>query len=400
MYPDLLYDTIGLPGGMWIWIGILYALFDYIFNTIMCRLTGGTQRVQRCLGIIRSISKASLQKRTRVRKRKLRAQSITNLFTLLRKQFSIGSQSRLTEFHKDPLSWSWPAIVLLIPIAIYGISRGAIQESMSSLINASIIVTNYQLPWMISMGSYVQVIVWLLSLIISISSFYRYDQQRSKPTWFSKSKTFHLLRILLFDLILAYAVINTLILWLDYAITLYRILSDTTVSYNILYPDQMYGLEPAYKLILGLGFSLILFSLLPIVMILREKTERYSKIYSLLLYGGLVSAAVLISILVYKFDQRLHFIQQTALTEVVQSGNLTITGILHSSNLLSMLARMNYYSIIRDLPGAFPVPPWFQYLFSARLLLLAYEIYLLLSPQAETRTVKETIRRIIQKISD
>lgn len=108
--------------------------------------------------------------------------------------------------------------------------------------------------------------------------------------------------------------------------------------------------------------------------------------YVFLVYGGVITLFLLLSLLVIKFDQRLSHIQQNALnnTQIQINSNLNL-------NDTERIAYLEYFSLILDLPHGFPIPAWFNILLSARSAALFFEVIKITSP-------KSNVTKILQKI--
>lgn len=374
MYSDFFYDylNIGVP-----WIAIVvsfgYASFDYVYNLLMCSVLGGTAQIVR------------YYKNSENRAKKLFAK---DRFYEAKKNYKLGSQKLLKEFYSDKLSWSWPITSLALPILIYGLSRKIAIDGVLSLAKTGIIFDDYNaLPdydWM-------QFFFWGLSLFLSLRTFYRYQKERSKPTWFSRVWFFSFSRVILFNLPLSYMVLSTIYIWLQYSTSLFLILSSDQIQYTTFYPDLMYGLGKIYDTVITMGVSLITLSLLPALMLIRERGEKYNKMYYFLIYGGVIILFVLLSILVMKFDQRLGFIRESALNNIQSKIQTDIPSEIET------ISNIGYFSLISTLPGSFPVPSWFSFLLSARSIALFFEILRIISPSASESNLIKLLQKIFEK---
>lgn len=384
MYADAFYEFINLSGFQWIIAGIVFAIGDYLFNTVMCWLTGGFQGID--------LSQTSTEiKQSGIRRFKV---VIRKLFI----QFIEGGDQRILEFRQDKLSWSWPITVLAIPTIVYGMTRSVVSNTSEKLITLNLFDFNYRIWPFTLFDGWFQYILWLIAFIISMSTFYRYRRQRSTSIWFAKSFIFHLLRTLLFDFMLSYFILNTIVLWLDFSTALYRFLSDDAIIYPILHPDLMYGLKPVYEVVVRVSVILLVSSLLPTLMLIREKKEKYSWMYYPLFVGCLVVVIILGGILIYQFDQRLEANQVNALSEIYDGINtalykLPVTADTH----LQLIAEYQHFSLVSMLPNGFNFPTWFAYVFGARILIIFYEAYLIMVPSDGSKA-SDLIRRILEKL--
>jgi hypothetical protein len=385
MYTDLFFNLIGIYGATWLLIGLAYALFDYLFNTIMCWITGG-------LHAIRSSSLKKITPRSIIRGGKAFQNSLFHLFIA-------GGIQRWNEFKADSLSWAWPITILLIPTALYGLTRTGINNVVISLVKVGIPISAYRLPPYYWFGDNIQYIIWVISFVMAMEAFVRYSRYRTKLTWFSKSAVFHFTRVLLFDFVLSYFIINIFMLWLDFSTSFLRLLSDNSISYDIFNPDLMYGLKPAYDIVIGISFALVVISFLPTIMLIREKQEKYSFIYYYSIYTGLAVIFIFTGILIYYFNQRLQIIQAAALKNIVDGINLNIKTVPPGMNLNQISLGLQYYDLIKSLPNSFPIPFWFENILGFRVLVLIFEFLFLLSPKGEKRSMSEIIKRIIKGAS-
>ncbi len=372
MYSDFFYNYLNtrLP---WIAIAIGYALFDYLYNLLICSILGGITQVKKYYSNPKNQTKTIFAKVH---------------FVALRRNYIIGSRKLLKEFYEDKLSWSWPITSLAIPIIIYGISRKLTTGGVLSLTKNGVNVSSY---FFLPNNDLVQFFFWGLALIISLRTFYRYHKERTKPTWFSKVWLFSFSRTLLFNLPLAYMVLNTVYIWLQYSISLFQILSSDQIQYTIFHPDLMYGLGKVYSTVITMGVSLIILSLLPSFMLIREKEQKYNRMYYFLIYGGIITLFLLLSSLVIKFDQRLGNIQESSLN-IIQR-NLG-SGFYFD---IETIANLEYFSLISKLPSSFPIPGWFSFLLSARSIALFFEVVRIISPSSSKSNLVKFLEKILEK---
>jgi hypothetical protein len=369
MYSDFFYNYLntGLP---WIVIAIGYAVSDYLYNLSMCSILGGITQIKKYYTNLKNQAKTIFDKAHLIE---------------IRKNYKIGSQKLLKEFYKDTLSWSWPITTLAIPTLIYGISRKLTTDGLLSLTKNNINVNAF---FLLPNNEQVQFFFWGTALIISLRTFYRYQKERSKPTWFSKIWLFGFSRVLLFDFPLAYMVLSTIYVWLQYSTSIFQILSSDQLQYTIFHPDLMYGLGKIYSTVITMGVSLIILSLLPSLMLIREKGQKYNKMYYFLVYSGIIALFLLLSFLVIKFDQRIETIQEVALTAIQKNmqNNFYFD--------IKTVANLEYFSLISKLPRGFPVPAWVSFLLSARSIALFFEVLRIISPKAS----KSNLIKLLQKI--
>jgi hypothetical protein len=368
MHPDAFFEifNLGIP---WYLLALAYASVDYAFNLIMCRLCGGI-----------SVASSNFQNAPG------RAIFTREFWRSAKEKFVAGGRELTKDFFADKLSWSWPLTVLAIPTVFFGFSREIIQRSILSLQSIGVTVQEYFLT---SNLSGVQYILWGIAFAISMGTFYRYQRKRSHSTWFSKFWPFNFLRTLFFDFPLAYMALSTVLVWLEFTVAIYKVLSDSTINYQPLYPDLMYGLKATHTTVLGMGIFLTILSFLPTIMLIRERTENYSKMYFVLMYGGILTLFIILGALVLKFDQRLDMIQNMALTSIQAS----LSDPINSADAQSA-ARLEYFSIVANLPGHFPIPSWLNLLLSARSIAFIFELIRIGSPA----TTQSAVLRILEKL--
>ncbi|MCA9934641.1 MAG: hypothetical protein KC415_11990 [Anaerolineales bacterium] len=380
MYADRFFDLIGVRGFAWVGVAVLYALVNYVYDVVMCWITGGVQNLS---------SRFSLRggRRLIIRFRQWIRKELPN--------FETGGRQRWHEFRDDTLSWVWPLTVLAVPTLIYGATRSTLIVSVDNMTKEGInIIGHRQWPFA-QIKDDLQLLVWVLALIPPAITLYRY-QHRSKLTWFARSLFFHASRALLFDMVLAYMVLNTILMWIDFSTALYVTLRDGSVQYPILHPDLQYGLQSAHSAIIVGIFLIFLMSILPTIMLIREKKETYSWTYYGLIYLGILCVAILSSILVFQFNKRLGIIHENALGKIVRDANLSVDTIANTTTNSSTIAALEYLSFVSKLPDGFKIPDWISFLLSARVFLLFYEMYILLSTNEERPSIASVFRKILE----
>jgi hypothetical protein len=394
MYDDFFYQVLGITGFVWIAAGLLYAGADYAYNTLMCALIGG-------IGRLRSLHLGALP--AGGQPLQIRWVILRSSFRDVWNEFWIGAAERHTAFRSDKLSWSWPLTVLFLPTALYGLSRFIVTGAQETLIQAGISLAAHRLPVFFLANDRLQYLIWVAALAFSLDTFYRYARQRKDRTFFSDSTIFNLSRALLFDLFVAYMVMNVVLVWLDFSTAVFSLLRDSQLSYPILHPDMMYGLAAVHKAVLFQAVALLLLSFLPTVMLLREQQQVYSWIYRALFSTSLIIAVLLIASLIWQFDQRLEEIQAGQLAEVQAQLYLdkyaVATGI-SASDAAEIAANLSYYQVVMTLPGSFPTPGWFDSLFSIRILLLLFELPRLFFPKGKISDLIEQGLKALLKMLD
>jgi hypothetical protein len=371
MYPDFFYNylNIGLP---WIAIAIGYASFDYFYNLIMCSILGG----------VIQINKFNINSKNRARKLFTKY-----YFTEIKRNYKIGSRKLLKEFYKDKLSWSWPLTSLALPTLLYGLTRKLAVDGVLSLTTNGINVDNFNL---LPSNIWVQFFLWGFALILSLRTFYRYHKERSKPTWFSRIWFFSFSRVLLFNFPLSYMVLSIIYIWAQYSTSLFLILSSNQIQYTIFHPDLMYGLGKVYNSVVTMGVFLIILSLLPALMLIREKREKYNKMYYILIYGGIITLFFLLSSLIIKFDQRLGNIREFALNSIQTKIQIGIPASIET------ISNLEYFSLISNLPGRFPMPALLSFLLSARSIALFFEIMKIISHSTSNSNLFKLLQKILE----
>ena len=377
MYTDFIYRWIGLTGLWWLLVAGGYALFDYLYNTVMCWLTGGLAGMR--LKPLEGAPSGTWRQRLGA--------------TLGQKAaaFKSGGASQWLEFRKDPISITWPLTILAIPTLLYGLTHTVVDSTVLGTSQAGIDLANYRIPFFTKVDDRIPFILIGIAFLTSVSTFIRYRYQRSQATFFSKSAGFNFSRAMLFDLPLAFMVLSIILVWLDYSTALFWTLSDDQIIYNPLNKDLMYGLEAVYRSVIGLSFALIVLSLLPSVMIIREKEEKYSWMYKAGIYAGIFAVLLLVASLAYRFDQRLGTIKQETLQAELSDIRLDWEG-LDAEQLNGLAARLQYVQYLMALPGHFEFPSWLQFIFSARSTLFVFELLLLVSPAVRERPWMKMIR--------
>jgi hypothetical protein len=366
MNSDIFFEFFNVPGKLWIVLAIAYALIDILYNSSMCWLTGGLSNIQR-KEIIRIFQ---IQKSLKDR--------FTKTLTYMNLHFKSGGLSRWEIFKKDPIAFSWPFTVLAIPTALYGITHSTIINSISELQKSGINLTDFRLMVIQISDSYMQYVIWFFAIVLSVPTLFRYRHKRSVSTFFSDSLLFNSSRIFLFNIPLAYMIFTMIFLWLDYYTAVFRMLSRRIGTINPLNQDLMYGLSSVYDTLIGMSFVLLVLSLLPSVILFRERKEKYSWQYKTGIYSGIVLVMLLIVIIFIQFDNRLEIIKTNALAELLK--NFPNTMDMAQVDVSQLNVNLNYYLVLMNLPDNVPIPFWFEYMFGARLFLLLYELINFVSP--------------------
>lgn len=393
MYPDWLHEAIGIKNYLgWILLAYSYATFDIIYNWTMCFLVGGSQRIIRFYKKLCRVFPSTKKSKKKTLKDKFDTLMLNTPKYL--RIFKKGSVLRLAEYREDILWWLWPVTTLAFPLAIYGISRNLIENNIKTLRDLGINTEHY----FVFDQNYVQFLILGIAISIGISTFFRYRHNRSERTWFSKSVFFHLSRIILFDIPLAYAIINTILLWLSFLLPIYKILLNHSFTYSPLQPDLMYGLSSIHSIVVGMGAVLIAFSFLPTVMLIREKNEKYNRMYYILWYGGLLIATILFGVLMILFSNTLTSIQKNALAILSQQiGELNQLG--NTPENTQKLLSAYLWTNVSSLPTEFTFPTWIKSIFNIRLIVLIYEILKLITPPTKFKP-NTMIEKVLQLISD
>ncbi len=353
MYPDFLHNLILTLDTSWIVIAIGYAIFDYIFNIVVCSIIGGTT----------NISKFAKGKSKLLTTRKFIKEALN--------KYKIGSRKQIKEFQMDKLSWLWPLTSVFIPVYIYGTTKELTLLGITSLTNSGVNAGDYLL---LPSENWIQISLWIVAILLSIRSFYRYQKERSKPTWFSRVWVFSFSRLVLFNTPLSYMILSIIYTWVQYSTFLFNVLASDHIQYTILHPDLMYGLGKVYNTVIIMGTSLIVLSLMPAFMFIREKKEKYNQMYLVLMYSGVITLFFMLGILVSRFDERLSNIQQGALS------NFQSELSSNSISEIKKVADIQYFSLVSNLPGGFPIPSWLGFLLSARFTVFFFEAIKFIAP--------------------
>lgn len=379
MYPDYFYNFLETNVWGWIFIALSYGIFFYIFNTLACLFFGGIDKISHFKQLIKKF-KTKKSKRT------------SKYIKVFLKQYKQGAKQRLKEFQSDRLSWLWPATILAIPVGLYGYSHIVIEDAILSLNQIDIKFSSYQI---LPIKNNLQFFLWGIAFIVGSSSFFRYQFQSSKKNWFSKSITHNFIQTLLINIPLTFIVVSLLFIWINFSLNLGQILIDNSLTYPVFHPDLIYGLDTIYKTIFSLLIIIIIGSFLPTIMIIREKNEKYSKIYYAFIYSGIILLFVSIGSLIYLFHMRVGAINQQKLMEIYLA--LEKTDILNQvvdTNVAIM--NLYYFSLVSNLPNKFPIPEWVKLLMSIRTVALIYELVKLSTPNMKENLFIKTLEAIIK----
>lgn len=380
MHEDALFLAVGGTIATWALIAIGYALVNYAFDTIGCWLSGGVEALQ-----------------SNVTRTNWRSWRLTFFSQSAWQAFVSGGRSRWVEFRSDTLSWLWPITILAIPTFVYGLSHHMLSSRIADLERVNLSVADYRWPLFSNNSHGIQYFVLAVAIAgISISFWQYHHRPGEEPTWFAKSKPFHIGRVLFFDMVLAYMVLTTVVVWTDFMSATYRALGDDGIGYQIFASDLMYGLRPAYDMLIVFCTVLLLFSLLPLIMLVRERGKRFEKLYTILMYASVVAVVIVAAVFISRFHSRLGWIQATALEQLVNEYGFHFRS-LSSFELTPQV--MHYYDIVSRLPGGIPVPRWLEFFITARVVVIPYEVYLLLTEENEPRTPREIFRRVLGTIA-
>ena len=382
MYNDFFYYITNKYLVDWFLFGFFLAVIDIVFNNIMCFFTGGLQGIKNLKNIL---SKNDINSKTLLKKLKY-------------SWFRLKGKNRVKEYWSDPIAVIYSFTILLLPTWFYGLSHKIINNKVHELNLAGIYLFKNRAP-VFSLNQFrIQYFILAISIIIVVSTIFRY-QMRSKKTWFSESLGFHIFRSVTFDIFQSYIIINIIVMWFDFFLSFFRVLENENMKYQILFPDQFYGLKPAYDLLILVDVVLVILSLLPIIMLFREKQQKYSWIYYCLIYGGLLSILILNIILVNKFNYRIEMIQYNEYYKINDNIDLTFENILDSNNYNNVNPVLQYILIINELPDSISFPQWFEYLLSLRLLLFLYELFILINKkELDTKIIKESFGNFLNKL--
>jgi hypothetical protein len=384
MFSDFINDSFSISFFGWIVIAVFLAFFFYGFNSFMCWFFGGVDSVRHPEG-------AKSESSAGERKIKVRLSRFINTFLE-------GGSIRWREFRDDRLSWLWPITVLALPVIFYGFSHLKVDSVLSDLNSAGINLSQYSFSNPGSWNRNIKYFVLVFSILVNIPTFLRYQFLRSEKIWFAKSSVHNLTQTLLFNIPLSYIICMLIFIWADFFIALYRLLGDDQVKYQLMHPDLMYGLKSVYDTTIVICLLLLVFSFLPLIIILREKGEKYNQQYRLGVYGGVIVVILLATAIIYQFDQRLDIIQGVGLAKILQNyPSLHIIG--NTGNSADTWVGLQYYSIVMQLPAHFPIPAWLGYLISFRVVVLGFELIQLSKTGTDRKPVSEVILDLIKKLS-
>jgi len=301
----------------------------------------------------------------------------------------MGGNKLTREFLSDKLSWVWPITILAVPTILFGFSIITIESTNTSLRKMTFNSFGYS---NLFFQENIQCFLWGIAFFLSAGTFYRYQRQRSKTTWFSKHWVFNLLRTMLFNFPLSYMILTTILVWIEFSLSLHQFLSDNNVYYSFLHPDMLYGLKTVYKTVLSMGGALTALSFLPTIMLIREKQEKYSKMYFFLVYSGIIALFIMFGLLVFRFDQRLGNIKESALNATQKQ----MTTDKADGDFQKVITDLQYYQIASSLPSGFPIPPWANTLLSVRSIVLVFEIIKLSSREFTKEALIKFLQHLIK----
>jgi len=170
----------------------------------------------------------------------------------------------------------------------------------------------------------------------------------------------------------------------------------SAIAVDIWQPDGLYGLKPAYELLLGQFGVGLLASFLPALMLLREAEQPYSRMYRAGVLIGIATVIAIASIVLYNFSSA---IERVSLSAIAMTVDNLRTPQPQLTKLLQEMCRTNLlieYQIVASLPSSLPIPGWLKALGTSRILLLAIEFYSLLQPALGTPKVPDILRSLIK----
>ena len=239
--------------------------------------------------------------------------------------------------------------------------------------------------------------IWALMGFVALAhtgmSYYRYqkldhDTPDEKKRFFTRNPRFHLLRVILFDLPMAFMILVLSVRVLEHSFIIHRLLSTLSSPSSFLYPpDGMYGYKWIYDIIMTYFVVGILLSFVPGIMLIREKNTSYSKVY----IAGIVflELAVIASfgLLTYDFHMTIqsicyHFLYQLSPMVVT---NAEIIRKMPATDISRQEIYLNLYNLLQELPCGFHIPEWLKGILGVRLITYIFEIYPLIPQSIQKR---------------
>ncbi|MGQ9585289.1 MAG: hypothetical protein ACUVXG_07805 [Anaerolineae bacterium] len=281
--------------------------------------------------------------------------------------------------------------------ALYVVNWEAISQAIFTLQGDGINVAAWRFRLFVALDPWFQWLALAVSAVIVVLSIWRYMTSRSEKTLLTERlpRWLYLFRVCLVDIPVAYMISMTVVNAFDFIAALNRVLTNipTFVTVDALHPDGLYGLRPAYNLLLGQLATGLLLSFVPLLILRREAQQWYAWQYKAATTVGIAITIGFALAVLANFNRA---IDQVRFAEVA-----SIVGRLHSSqaqqpSLLEEVYRANLlaeYQIAVSLPSSIPIPGWLQALGTSRLLLLAGEAYSLLQPVLGTPKIPDVLRR-------
>ena len=362
MYTDHLF--LYLQEKPWLLFLIIYALSDYFVNIISSIIVGGLDAL-----------------------RYTRCKSATVKGKIL--YFCMEGCFRLLSYFRDKVALLWPWAVLFTSFFVYYKSKVIIYNYSDKIAHVLVDFYSFRLLWLRNSDAYIEYVIAFFALGIAFSTFYRYQKQRQEQLWLNRGgfRTVHFVRVILFDFPIAFVVISTIFSWVDFWSALYAALYRSRIYYNIFHPDLMYGLRPVYQALLNFAIFLLIFSLLPLFMLLREKRQSYHKVYYVLFLLGIVSVYIVSQVMLIQLNRRVEEIYSQIITAVIQE---------QDSLSVPFYQRIETFGVISNLfLREVKLPNWLQIFFIFRIIIFALEVY---NAAQDARSFREILLFAIERI--
>jgi len=189
----------------------------------------------------------------------------------------------------------------------------------------------------------------------------------------------------------------TVVSLIDSTTALNRAFLQLPQALDVWHPDRLYGLDPAYKLLLGQFTVALAISFLPLVILRREANQPYAWMYKTLILAGVMATIVLASVTLWNFNHALERVRLAGITATVDelhSIPLRPTTQFDATHQICVL--LEYQNIVA-LPKSLPIPGWLAFLATSRTLLIAVELYSLLQPVLKTPAVPKLVRKWLEQ---
>ena len=304
-------------------------------------------------------------------------------------------QELLGQLWQDPIHLWWLILFPgMVPIG-YTLNFRATVSAVSSMRTNGIFVLACRHEVFTCSDAFPQWIALILSLLICLAGLRR----RDKSLWFTKLPLpIRLLRLMIMDLPVTYMACKLTIDLIDWALAVNKVfvLLPRFIAVDIWHPDGLYGLKPAYNLLLSQAGIGLIASFLPMLVLHREAGQSYSWMYRTVLVLAVLAVLAFAAASWINLDSALERVKVSAVTTVtkrLRSLPWPPTALLQETRRLNLLIE---YQIARAVASTAPIPDLVKGLGISRFLLALIEVYAVLQPVLRLPQLPKALRRMVR----